>query len=346
MLNDSIDNLRIDLNRKKIQQSVSVRYKDTKTRSIHVSITNNGLLYKLNNILFAEIMILKADGTETDQSMVISGDELQYTFRTQDVSAIGQNRCQVKLTGKDGSIVTTPEFDLIVYNQLVDQDKLESTNEYTSITQQVSIANMLAEEAKRASESAQKNKESIDGSLEEIATYAQEAVNAAGIAAQKADIATNAATTSVRNSDIAENAADSANRKLLEINSVASNVNALSENAYYEAERSKNYSDETKRLYQNFVSEVNKGSFKGDKGDQGIQGVQGQQGIQGPKGDKGDPGESGIVAPVNGFYTLFVDENGDLYVETNDPETTPDFYFNEETGDLFISFNNNLVQGG
>ncbi len=147
MLNDSIDNLRIDLNRSKIQQSISVRAGDTKTRTIHISITNNGNLYPLDNILFAEILIKKPDDKECDQAMIISGNELHYTFRTQDINVVGQSKCQIMLTGKDGSVVTTPEFNLVVYTKVLDQHVQESENEYGAITAQLAEAYQYAKAA-------------------------------------------------------------------------------------------------------------------------------------------------------------------------------------------------------
>lgn len=64
---------------------------------------------------------------------------------------------------------------------------------------------------------------------------------------------------------------------------------------------------------------------------QGPQGLQGIQGVQGPKGDRG---ESGIIVPTVGFYTLSVDENGDLWLTTADEEDIR-FEYNSETGDLY-----------
>ena len=44
---------------------------------------------------------------------------------------------------------------------------------------------------------------------------------------------------------------------------------------------------------------------------------------KGEKGDKGDIGESGIQTQTSGFFTLSVDENGDLWVHYADNDTTP-----------------------
>jgi hypothetical protein len=82
---------------------------------------------------------------------------------------------------------------------------------------------------------------------------------------------------------------------------------------------------------------------KGDKGDQGNvgaqgpQGIQGQTGAQGPKGDKGDTGASGgVTAPLNMFFTMSVDNDGNLYVDYNEPQTNP-FSYDDLTGELYYT---------
>lgn len=83
----------------------------------------------------------------------------------------------------------------------------------------------------------------------------------------------------------------------------------------------------------------------GPQGPQGIRGAQGLQGPtgptgptgpQGPQGEKGEAGESGVTAPVSGFFTLSVDENGDLYALTHSENTGLSFEFDTETGNLYI----------
>lgn len=70
----------------------------------------------------------------------------------------------------------------------------------------------------------------------------------------------------------------------------------------------------------------------GPQGPQGPRGEQGVQGVQGPKGDKGDPGESGVTAPISGFYSLAVDDDGYLVAYYPDGGTPPPFSYDEDTG--------------
>lgn len=51
---------------------------------------------------------------------------------------------------------------------------------------------------------------------------------------------------------------------------------------------------------------------------------------------KGDRGDSGVTAPVSGFFTMTVDEKGNLYVCTSGDEDAPDFEYDETTGNLYF----------
>lgn len=55
----------------------------------------------------------------------------------------------------------------------------------------------------------------------------------------------------------------------------------------------------------------------------------------GKKGEKGDAGESGIVTPANGFFTLSVDAEGNLWAHTSAEGVAPTFEYDSATGDLY-----------
>lgn len=72
---------------------------------------------------------------------------------------------------------------------------------------------------------------------------------------------------------------------------------------------------------------------KGEKGDTGATGIQGPQG---EKGEKGDTGESGITTPISSFFTMSVDNEGNLYVHYSNDGNSPTFEYDEETGNLYF----------
>ncbi len=71
------------------------------------------------------------------------------------------------------------------------------------------------------------------------------------------------------------------------------------------------------------------------QGAQGATGPQGAQGIEGPVGPEGPPGESGVTTPLAGWFTLSVDNDGNLWAYYADTETEPPLDYDEKTGELY-----------
>lgn len=74
----------------------------------------------------------------------------------------------------------------------------------------------------------------------------------------------------------------------------------------------------------------------GEKGKQGVRGPRGLQGPQGPQGEQGPPGASGITAPANSFFTLYMEPNGDLYATYTTGSVAPTFVYDKESGDIYV----------
>ena len=53
------------------------------------------------------------------------------------------------------------------------------------------------------------------------------------------------------------------------------------------------------------------------------------------KGSKGDRGDSGVTTPINGFFTMYVDGDGNLWVLSED-DLTNTFEYDEATGNLYF----------
>lgn len=76
---------------------------------------------------------------------------------------------------------------------------------------------------------------------------------------------------------------------------------------------------------------------KGDTGATGTAGARGPQGIQGLQGPKGERGDSGVTVPANGFFTLTVDANGDLWAVSSGSDA-PEFSLDSD-GNLYYVTN-------
>ena len=207
MLPKSLDTLRIDINSGKVRKAISVCQSDSVQRTLNFQIVNSGTPVDLSNLLFAEILIQKADGYEADNGCVIDVDSIQYTLRSTDIAALGTNIAQLQLTFADGQVLTTPTFEINVYSKVLNQKVQKSFNEYTALTEQLVMVNELVE-------AAQSYIQQTEEARDEAITKAEEAVESAKAAAESAEAseqsAKNSAESAKSASDSLENANESA----------------------------------------------------------------------------------------------------------------------------------------
>lgn len=207
MLPRSVDFLRIDINSGKVRKSVSVCQSDTVQRTLSFSLVNSGTPIDMTGLLFAEILINKANGYEADNGCVIDGNQIEYTLRSTDIQALGINICQLMLTFDTGEVITTPTFEIVVYQKVLDQRVQESTNEYNAIAEKLALVTEYAtqvsndkdavaaytETAEAASQSAEAAATTAVEAKDDVLEYKTQAESAAQSAAtsanQAADIA-------------------------------------------------------------------------------------------------------------------------------------------------------------
>lgn len=189
-----------------------------------------------------------------------------------------------------------------------------------SVTEDKLQPNFLAE-IKTEAAKAQASK-SAAAESEARASASESAAKTSEInAAQSAASAENSMNIAVTASDYAQNSADTA--KLSEESAVKASSDAV-----------EMVNDVTYKLETGYF--IGPPGIQGPKGDKGDTGARGERGEKGEKGENGDAGESGITAPVNGFFTLSVDADGNLWAYSADGSTSPDFEYDSETGNLYV----------
>lgn len=179
MINDLVDNIKLDLNRGRIDVVKYVRIGDTRVHTLHFTLLESGKVYQLDGLLLAEVMIRKPDGNECDQTAIRKGNEIHYTLRTQDYNVLGEARCWLKLTFEDGGEITSPEFSIMVCEDGIPRVREESTNEYTALTQMLAQATQYAEAAAGSAAEAAASVGAITGDVEQAHAYAQAAAESA-----------------------------------------------------------------------------------------------------------------------------------------------------------------------
>lgn len=63
--------------------------------------------------------------------------------------------------------------------------------------------------------------------------------------------------------------------------------------------------------------------------------IVGPVGPKGEKGEKGDKGSDGVAALSNGFFSLAVDNDGNLYAYSRADATDPVFEYDAENGNIY-----------
>ena len=175
--------------------------------------------------------------------------------------------------------------------------------------------------------------------LADITVQAEQA-NASATAAAKSAIAASASESAAAQS--AENARVSAEQAATSAASANTSATAAKKSetaADSYAQTAQTTSKHAEDLVEDVTQKLDSGHFNGPPGIQGPKGDKGEKGDQGEKGEKGDPGEkgeSGITAPVNGFFTLAVDTDGNLWAYSAESGTTPEFEYDSDTGNLYI----------
>lgn len=175
--------------------------------------------------------------------------------------------------------------------------------------------------------------------LADITVQAEQA-NASATAAAKSAIA--AAESEAEASQSAENArvsAEQAGKSATSANASATAAKKSETAADGYAQTAQTTSKHAEDLVEDVTQKLESGAFNGPPGIQGPKGdkgEKGEQGEKGEKGDKGEKGESGITVPVNGFFTLAVDTDGNLWAYSAESGTTPEFEYDSDTGNLYI----------
>lgn len=94
------------------------------------------------------------------------------------------------------------------------------------------------------------------------------------------------------------------------------------------AQNANNAAENAASVRDDILKRAANGEFKGDIG---------ETGPQGPKG------ESGVTAPTNGIFSLYLDGEGNLYAEYQDQDSPPTFHYDSDTGNLYYVFDEQPV---
>jgi hypothetical protein len=152
-----------------------IKQYDTDSHKFEFTLLNNSVAYNLTG-LTGKIYIKKPNGNEVFSNLTIdnaTGGKLSVLLTTQCLTVPGNVEAEITLYGTSGEVLTSITFTYIVKPVLRDDEAIESTNEYTALTEALAevtgFTNLRAEvETARGGEATLNDRlDGIDSSLEE-----------------------------------------------------------------------------------------------------------------------------------------------------------------------------------
>ena len=123
----------LDIHELQSQYSLPMKKEDT-ARVVYITLREGGVPYEIGADCFAVLSGRKPDGTVLENNCVISGNTIIYAITPQTTSASGRVDCEIKLYGVDNSLICSARFSIIVDERAVGDDEVESTSEFSALT--------------------------------------------------------------------------------------------------------------------------------------------------------------------------------------------------------------------
>jgi len=129
----NFSNYRLSLDIHETESGLSLRAKKGDTiRKLYVTLMDGGAPYRITQDCTAAFTARKPDNTVIFNEAAIENNAIVYELTPQTTAAAGQVRCEVRLYGGDGRLITSPRFFLDVDDTVFTEgDEVVSDNEYT-----------------------------------------------------------------------------------------------------------------------------------------------------------------------------------------------------------------------
>lgn len=126
--------LNLDLKKQGIQAAINAKKGEAEGRKIIATLSAGSEPWEILDGTTAILRAVKPDGTTLYNKTEIAGNTVQYTFTTQTVTAVGAVECELQIIA-DKTVLFTPCFVVYVEDTKQSDNEIESTNEYTALTE-------------------------------------------------------------------------------------------------------------------------------------------------------------------------------------------------------------------
>lgn len=148
----------LDIHEVVSQVSLSVKRGDT-SRKLNIALTENGHPYEIGADCAVVFSGKKADGTILYNECLVKNNAIEYVLTPQTTSAVGMVECEILIYGPDSRVLYNPCFSIVVYTPSFNSDDVvESTDEFSALTQIMSRLETAIDEAEAAIKLANKSR--------------------------------------------------------------------------------------------------------------------------------------------------------------------------------------------
>ena len=170
-MKDSHYRVSLDIHSTQSQVSLHIKQGDT-SRKVFISLCEGGKPYYIEDDCYAVFSAKKPDNTKIENRCIIEDNTIVYDVTEQTTAAVGKLNCEVKLYGENSKLLLSPSLTIIVEARAVSDDLIESSSEYSALTELYSETNALKTEMEDKLSSGYFNgKDGVDGKDGENVDY-------------------------------------------------------------------------------------------------------------------------------------------------------------------------------
>ena len=133
-MKDSHYRVSLDIQRTQSQVSLHIKQGDS-SRKVFISLCEGGKPYYIEEDCYAVFSAKKPDNTKIENRCIIEDNTIIYDVTEQSTAVIGKLNCEVKLYGKDSKLLLSPSLTIVVEPRAVGDDLIESSSEYSALTE-------------------------------------------------------------------------------------------------------------------------------------------------------------------------------------------------------------------
>lgn len=126
----------LDLQKNGAQWSIDVKQNDVNSRRIVISLTDGGKAFILGGDMIATIYGRKTDGNVIYKDCSIENGMAIVDVEKQLITAAGTVECELRIYDSNAAgaqLLTTPRFNIEVYDVLTDENRITSTSDYSAL---------------------------------------------------------------------------------------------------------------------------------------------------------------------------------------------------------------------